>query len=53
MYNQIEVQCDICQCKFKKCWMSRHLKTLKHIENEKQKETPRIIEEEPVDIETI
>ena len=53
VYNQIEVDCEICKCKIKKCWMSRHLKTLKHFENEKQKETPIIIEEKPVDIETI
>ena len=51
VYN--EVDCEICKCKIKKCWMSRHLKTLKHIENEKRKETPIIFEEKPVDIETI
>ena len=53
VYNQIEVFCDICQCKVKKCRWSEHKKTQKHNKNQKQKETPTIIEETPVDIETI
>ena len=35
--RQIEVCCDICNCKVKKCWASKHLQTQKHINNEKQK----------------
>ena len=36
-YRQIEVWCDICKCKVKKCRASKHLQTQKHINNEKQK----------------
>ena len=34
-YRQIEVWCDICDCKVKKCRASKHLQTQKHINNEK------------------
>lgn len=38
-YSQIEVFCSICQCNIKKCRLSRHLKTNRHINKEKlQKE---------------
>ena len=36
-YRQIEVWCDICDCKVKKCRASKHLHTQKHINNAKQK----------------
>ena len=36
-YRQIEVWCDICKCKVKKCRASKHLQTQKHINSEKQK----------------
>ena len=33
-YNQLEVFCDYCQCKVKKCRWSQHLQTEKHKNNE-------------------
>ena len=36
-YRQIEVYCEICECKVKKNGMSQHLKTQKHFKNEEEK----------------
>ena len=36
-FSQIEIECDICNCKIKKYKLSQHLATNKHKENEKQK----------------
>ena len=33
-YRQLEVFCDYCQCKVKKCRWSKHLQTEKHKHNE-------------------
>ena len=35
-YRRIEVWCDICDCKVKKCRGPKHLQTQKHINNEKK-----------------
>ena len=48
--NQIEIECDICQCKVRKSAISKHLKTLKHIENENKVKTT-VEEEKPNEIE--
>ena len=32
-YNQIEIHCEVCECKVKKCRWSRHILTQKHIDN--------------------
>ena len=36
-YRQVEVDCEICNCKVRKCRLSTHLKTEKHKNNEEQK----------------
>ena len=43
-YRQLEVFCDFCQCKVKKCRWSKHLQTEKH----KLNETVKKDEEEKV-----
>ncbi len=43
-YRKLEVFCDYCQCKVKKCRWSKHLQTEKH----KQNETAKHDEEEKV-----
>ena len=48
--NQIEIECDICQCKVRKFVISKQLKTLKHIENENKVKTT-VEEEKPNEVE--
>ena len=53
VYNQIQVFVNLSVQSIKNVDESEHKKTQKHNKNQKQKETPTIIEEAPVDIETI
>ena len=32
-YNLIEVDCEVCECKVKKCRWSKHILTMKHLQN--------------------
>ena len=32
-YNLIEVDCDVCECKVKKCRWSKHILITKHLQN--------------------
>ena len=36
-YNLIEVDCEVCECKVKKCRWSKHILTTKHLQNLKVK----------------